>query len=765
MFFLSLIFFLLPFSQLKSGSYSDRNERADAKDLLPEAAGRVITSEGAYLDNVVIYREGAILAVTDDRGLYTLQGLDSNELLKFYRYGYESLVLTFRELSELEVVVMQREAVPVEGLSVSHRRETVSGQSEMKILIPVTAELKGRELYEILRDYPEITVSGLQLKGERQTVSILGHHTRHTIILLDGIPLNRGGQPFDISTIPTGIIESIEIIKGGGSSFKGAGAIGGLININTRYPHSRYEMSLGQEFGSFGAQKTSVSLYHRFTTPKRYWLGDAGLSLYAERGRAKNNFSYQDSQGEEKIRDYNDKFSQNLHLRLQGSLGITSGIVPEVTYKLELLEFDNKLPGPTNYEILYRDARLEGVSVNNYLAVKLPAKNFISELTAYHHDNRVVYDNTRAPHQMFYAKNEQKDTKSGLHFKLSPLRTNRRAVSASLWEQIVNPITDIGLEYNREDFSYLDDLFEAKVIPAVKQENYAFAVRSNFLFPVSVFDWNNDLSGRFEYYSRRAKDPEKEQDKAWKPYLSWRYSSAFIFYYPLYLTLGGGVSRNYSLPSFYDLYWKGDSQTTGNPELETEKSLSINLFSEVNLFNLNSRIEYHHSRITDLIYWYRSITGWKPGNVASAEIRNLQISVEYYLPGFLTLTASWLKTEALNKSRENDNTPGYLYNKKLLYIPEESFNLQLHLRYSSLFFRVSHSYTGIQWSTPDQLIGSLSSYHLTDTEIGVSFPGLSLNWQFSLLLNNIFAARYEIYSYTPQPGFNWLLNLKVSYQR
>ncbi len=708
-------------------------------------SGRVISEDRHSLDNVIIISQDKYLGTTDEDGYFNLDDITPDVILSFYRYGYQIVHLKLTEIKEPWQIIMKREPMTVTGLSVRRERDSIGGGNEVRMIIPITSDLKGKSLANILNEYPDINISGITLSGERQTISILGHHTRHTLVLLDGIPLNSSGQPYDISSIPTEIIESIEIIKGGASAYKGSGALGGLININTRHPVSRYDLALSQDFGSFGLFKTSAALYHR-----NNWLG---ISLYADLSRARNDFTYFDNSDEQQIREYNDKAFQNLQVRLNGHF-------PEITtvYKLEIFDFDNKLPGPTNYEIYYRDARLEGINIHNYLSLGWQFNDLNPELILFYHRNRVKYDNTRAPIPLYPISSEHQDDKSGLQFRFDAPFNESYPLFSKSFKILIRQ--NFLLEYNREDFAYNEITNENNSIPQITQKNYAFSSLGDIIIPIGNIDWSHHLAGRIDFWKRNNQTIDR-----WNDFWSWRYDTAVTLYQPLSLIIGGGISRNYNLPSFYDLYWKGDSQTIGNPDLQTERSYNINTYSEFTFRNLKPRLEYHQSRVDDLIYWYLSITGWKPGNISSAEITNLKLSLDFNYRDLLNISSSWLITTALNKSRNPDGSPGDLYNKKLIYTPEESLNLTLNLRQNPFFWRISYTYTGFQWSTPDQLIPALSDYRLTNTEFGIFFKKLNIDWQLSLLLNNIFDTRYEIYAYTPQPGFNWLINLKINYKK
>ncbi|MBI5382076.1 MAG: TonB-dependent receptor [Opitutae bacterium] len=80
-----------------------------------------------------------------------------------------------------------------------------------------------------------------------------------TLVLLNGkrvvtsaISNTNGGSPsVDLNTIPTGMIERIEIVKDGASTLYGSDAIGGVVNVILRKNYNGFE--LGTRYGSTGS--------------------------------------------------------------------------------------------------------------------------------------------------------------------------------------------------------------------------------------------------------------------------------------------------------------------------------------------------------------------------------------------------------------------------------------------------------------------------------------------------------------------------------
>ncbi|WP_255068950.1 TonB-dependent siderophore receptor [Lacihabitans sp. LS3-19] len=96
----------------------------------------------------------------------------------------------------------------------------------------------GMNLGQILSQQVGVLVTGQsQTMGSVQNVSLRGANFGHTLILIDGVPVNEPsgiGSSFDINQIPIQQIERVEIMKNGQSSLYGSDAIGGVINIITK---------------------------------------------------------------------------------------------------------------------------------------------------------------------------------------------------------------------------------------------------------------------------------------------------------------------------------------------------------------------------------------------------------------------------------------------------------------------------------------------------------------------------------------------------
>ena len=85
--------------------------------------------------------------------------------------------------------------------------------------------------------------------GQVNSLYVRGTEARHTLVLIDGIPLAKPGITgiADYNQIPISLVQRIEFIRGARSAVYGADAIGGVINIITRaeQPVSQLQVGVG----------------------------------------------------------------------------------------------------------------------------------------------------------------------------------------------------------------------------------------------------------------------------------------------------------------------------------------------------------------------------------------------------------------------------------------------------------------------------------------------------------------------------------------
>lgn len=147
-----------------------------------------------------------------------------------------------RALSSLlaaAAVSVQAQSSPTETLTVTATRTPVRASevvAEVTVIDRAQIErAQGLTLPQLLARQPGLQFSSNGGAGKTSSVFIRGLEGRHTLLLVDGVPVSSatvGTPSFD--NLPLELIERIEIVRGPMTSLYGNGAMGGVIQLFTR---------------------------------------------------------------------------------------------------------------------------------------------------------------------------------------------------------------------------------------------------------------------------------------------------------------------------------------------------------------------------------------------------------------------------------------------------------------------------------------------------------------------------------------------------
>jgi len=139
-----------------------------------------------------------------------------------------------------------------------------------------------RSLEEILRTVSGIEIAQTGSKGHLSSAFLRGSNTNHTLILLDGIPINEpSSYSFDLSKIPIHSVERIEILRGPQSAIWGTDAIGGVINIITKKGKG-----VKGEFG-YGSDRTINTSFYGSSEISKFIFGSS-FNYFSTKGNFEN---------------------------------------------------------------------------------------------------------------------------------------------------------------------------------------------------------------------------------------------------------------------------------------------------------------------------------------------------------------------------------------------------------------------------------------------------------------------------------------------
>ena len=160
-------------------------------------------------------------------------------------------------------------------------------QSPAAISVITDDELAARQtdrVADALLAVPGLDVSQTGAPGQLTSVFIRGLESRHTQVLIDGIPINQGlDGAFDFSDLTSDGLQRVEVQRGPQSTLYGPSALGGVIQLFTRRgdqldPASAADVNVSAEGGSFTTFRERASVAGSFgntpTAPSEATVSD-----------------------------------------------------------------------------------------------------------------------------------------------------------------------------------------------------------------------------------------------------------------------------------------------------------------------------------------------------------------------------------------------------------------------------------------------------------------------------------------------------------
>ncbi|MFH2045540.1 MAG: TonB-dependent receptor [Pseudomonadota bacterium] len=238
-------------------------------------------------------------------------------------------------------------------------------------------EMNAHTVAEVLARIPGLFVAfsqGAGIFGSTSLTKIQGSEDRHVLVQVDGVTwnfLNSGAA--ETNSIPVGIIERIEVIKGPASSAWGS-ALGGVVNIITKSPGSA-ERPSGTISGSYGEKNTQD--YRAEISGKE---GVIGYYLYAGRQYTEGQMPSIDFDTHSFYSKFHIPFSENVAVGLsagysdpQNGLGdFDSGDFSSKNSSrtfFTTVSLDASLTGELDFNISFHHFKQRSDIVNNFLGL------------------------------------------------------------------------------------------------------------------------------------------------------------------------------------------------------------------------------------------------------------------------------------------------------------------------------------------------------------------------------------------------------------
>jgi iron complex outermembrane receptor protein len=219
------------------------------------------------------------------------------------------------------------------------------------------------------------------------------------------------------------------------------------------------------------------------------------------------------------------------------------------------------------------------------------------------------------------------------------------------------------------------------------------------------------------------------------------------------------VSRSSRIPTLNDMFWNPG----GNPDLKNEYAYmyEIDLDMKDEIFS-NTQLEYNLSiyknSIRDMIKWHPGeYSYWTADNISNVSSKGIETSLSVKLRMnriSSVLNAAYSYTRANASDADNSG----LNDKQIIYTPVNQANGSLRIKYGNVYSSWRASFTGRRYTSADNS-QYLPAFFVNDVSAGVKCNINRTVADVSLNIDNLFDADYQTMAYYPLPGRTWLLKI------
>jgi vitamin B12 transporter len=632
----------------------------------------------------------------------------------------------FCVLASLQVCAQQRKD------SVTQLREVIVEQSRLgnyaisKYTLNVDSMTRALassgSLADMLRNHGYGHVRGYG-PGGLATASFRGTGSSHTSVLWNGInllsPLN--GQ-LDLSLVPVGFIDDASIQTGGSTSLYGNGSIGGTILLNSK-AHFNEGLTLKTfaSVGSFGSyyQDAAVS-----------WSGKKFISSTKFfTNQSDNDFTFTNtSTSKEERRDHSATkqlgiLQQNYWQPAENHL---------LTLKLWWQDNTYEVPNPITVS-----KKAEAIEQNTFWRL-LGGWNY----TRRNFD--LNYQGAFIRHDLAYHPSSNLVSLSTFNTSINNLEGNFN------FKKNMNLSSGINYTWEHGEVDAFGDNVPIR----------------NRIALFSAFKWNPSTRWEFALAVR-----EEFLNGNATPFAPSITAKATIV---KGLQVYGNISRNYRIPTFNDLYWKGPGGL-GNPELKSERSsggevgLKFNRSNAKNVQSISFSATVFSNTVDNWILWSPTTSQvWSPQNIKKVWSRGIEAQSSIHKvfgEVSLDLSVQYSFTHATNKSiYANVNTNEL--DKQLMFTPFHEGSVTARISYKEFYLNIVNSYTGKQYIDSDNSdFFALKNYDVTNVSLSklLSFKivQITLNGE----VNNLFNTTYQSRPGYPMPEINFKVGVTINFNK
>ncbi len=246
-----------------------------------------IKSKDALVGATALIKGTSLGSTANIDGVVEISNIPDGRVLIEFRYvGYETLIIAYTfpgSRSEVNEVQLEPDGTDLEEVVVSATRSSRTiDDIPLRIETVAAGELEEKAVSQpsnikmILTESTGIQTQQTSATSGSTSIRIQGLDGKYTQMLKDGFPIYSGfASGLSILQIPPLDLKRVEVIKGSASTLYGGGAIAGLINLVTKQPTEKREISFLANYNQTKAWDFSGYYGEKF----RKW----GVTLYTAR--------------------------------------------------------------------------------------------------------------------------------------------------------------------------------------------------------------------------------------------------------------------------------------------------------------------------------------------------------------------------------------------------------------------------------------------------------------------------------------------------
>ncbi|MCH8555880.1 MAG: TonB-dependent receptor [Schleiferiaceae bacterium] len=544
--------------------------------------------------------------------------------------------------------------------------------------------------------------------GGLTSASFRGGNANHTLLLWNGLPINSitNGQA-DLSLLPVGGFNGVQLQFGGESTQWGSGAIGGSIHLQNKPEYNKgLQIILTGMIGSFSNRlmQSRVS----FSTQK------SATSVFVGNQIAKNNFPFYNTTKIDAPKEQQPEMDLRQHVFMVNHF-------QRIAKNQEVAVFywyqnNDKFIPPTMTQPDYNAQQRDGM---HKIAVqwKMDLQNgevayrsgLFFDVLAFNDSTQGIYSNTQSQTWVQDAQYSRE------------LKSYRLQIGAQLLHQGAH-YADLGIHPTQTRASlyssFHGQLFQSKL------------------------EWS--VAGRAETVSGDV--------------IPFVYNTGIQYAATPYLFFRLNAAKLYRVPTLNDLYWVPG----GNPDLlpeygyTYETGLTLRNDPNRSTFHALLDVNWFSRRMNNWIMWLPENALWTAQNLLEVWSRGIETRTLLERGFGQHKLHTELKTNYIISTQESSTQPNdAAIGKQILYVPMYTGQWLLGWNYKGLECRWISTYTGYRYTASDHS-SFLPPFWMHGIQLAM-VNALPKNHQMRTFLrvNNLFNAKYQFIQNRPMPLANY----------